>query len=122
MKWEAPGGPRRPGETFRETLERIAWEQAGVLLSQARLLGGLRRISRSSDSSIRGGNHVDYSVWFLAESRDLLPFSDEFEAEDRLLIEPGLVPSLIKPWSPLMDDMLGYVQAARTMSRFLVEV
>ncbi len=122
MGWQVPGGVRRQGETFRETLERVAWEQAGVLLSDARILGWLRRVNHySSNVSISTTTPGEYSLWFLAEARDLAPFSDEFEADDRMVIEPGLIRSIIKPWTPLRNEMLVYAQAARLVSQVRAE-
>ena len=115
--WELPGARRRRGETFRETLERAVWEDAGALLSDARLLGGVRTLCFKDTTGSSGPTSpLRYHLCFVATVRELLPFSREFNADDRMLIEPGLVPTLVKPWSALKDEILAYMQAVRVPS------
>jgi 8-oxo-dGTP pyrophosphatase MutT (NUDIX family) len=106
--WALPGGERMPGETFTATLARTVWEEAGGLLDKSRLIGGLRSASHDVDVA-----PPEYLVYMTADLRELLPFSDEFAAQDRILIDVGLAPSLIAGWNQLMDELLAYVQAAR---------
>src|SRR5919199_5426584 len=37
--WNLPGGPRQPGEAFRQTLARAAWKEAGAALGRTRPIG-----------------------------------------------------------------------------------
>ena len=113
--WTAPGGERRAGETFRETLARTAWETAGALLSAVRMIGAVKVAEQDAPAAtlLPHENAPDYQVWFLAEARELLPFSAHFEAHDRMLIDPTLAPRIVAQWNPLMDAMLAYAQAVR---------
>ena len=118
--WDLPGCPRRPEETFRETLVRTAWESSGALLGEIRMLGAVKIAEQhhvappDGDTFQAPDGQISYNIWFLAEARDVLPFSHEFEARDRMLIEPGLVPNIVKHWSPLLQEMLEYAQTIRT--------
>lgn len=116
--WELPGGPRRPGETFRETLARRVWEAGGVLLASARTIGATRITNCSPcDTQSQSAHSARLTAYCIAHVRELLPFSEEFEGEDRMLIEPALVSKYVKDWSPLMDEMLQFAMAARTPSQ-----
>ena len=115
--WNLPGGPRQPGETFRQTLARAAWKEAGALLESTRLIGAVRSTNRGPDNrQSPGAGSVSYTVCCLAEVRELLPFSAEFEADDRILIEPRLISKYVQHWSPLMDEMLEFARAVRVSS------
>src|ERR687885_2959804 len=39
--WNLPGGPRQPGEAFRQTLARAAWKEAGGLVVEKDQIGGV---------------------------------------------------------------------------------
>jgi len=118
--WDLPGSPRRSEETFRDTLVRTAWESSGALLGQTRMLGAVKIAEQQhvatsdADTFQTPDGRISYNIWFLAEARDVLPFSHEFEARDRMLIEPGLVPNIVEHWSPLLQEMLEYAQIIRT--------
>ena len=113
--WQLPDGRRQRGETFRETWDRTTWEQAGALLTSARMIGALRVTDgEPSEQPDTAAGPVEYRVCFLAEAREIVPFCDAFEAEDRMLIEPELLPRVVEQWSPLMDEMLAYALAVRT--------
>jgi 8-oxo-dGTP pyrophosphatase MutT (NUDIX family) len=111
--WELPSGVRQPGETHREAFERLAWERAGILLARPRLVGTLRTLGRGDLSPNAPLLAADMIPCFVAEATDLMPLTDEFEAADRLLIEPALVHAYLKPWNRLMDETLAYVLAVR---------
>ena len=111
--WELPGGVRQAGETHREAFERLAWEQAGILLARPRLVGALRTLGRGNVSPNSRLLSTDVVPCFVAEATDLMPLTGEFEAADRLLIEPALVHAYLKPWNHLIDEMLAYVLAVR---------
>ena len=114
--WGLPGGDRRPGETLHEAFERSLWEATGAQLAGVRMIGAVRTERRGvpAPSSLPP---LSYRVCFVAEVEVLTPFSPAFTAGDRMLIEPGLASRLIKRWSPLMDEMLRYAQAAHSMER-----
>lgn len=118
--WDLPGSPRRSEETFRDTLVRTAWECSGALLGETRMLGAVKiaeqqhEATPDADTFQAPDGRISYNVWFLAEARDVLPFSHEFEARDRMLIEPGLVPNIVEHWSPMLQEMLEYAQTIRT--------
>ena len=116
--WDLPGGHRKSGETFRRTLAREVWEEGGVLLDTARFIGAVRITNHGApDPRSPYAYPVSYMACFIAEVRELCPFTAEFEAEDRMLIEPELVPRTVKHWSPLMDQMLAFARAVRAPSR-----
>jgi ADP-ribose pyrophosphatase YjhB (NUDIX family) len=111
--WSLPGGARRPGETLRDTLERIAWESAGALVGQARPVGIVTSSGRwhAPDEPARG-----QQAWLVSSTAQLVPFSEHFDAVERLLIEPALIRAYIKDWTPLMDEMLAFALAGRAPS------
>ncbi len=116
--WDLPGGHRKPGETFRETLAREVWEEVGALLASGRLIGATRITNHGPhDLQSPYAYPVSYMASLVADVREPVPFSTEFEAEDRMLIEPALISKHLKHWSPLMDEMLQFAQAVRIPSQ-----
>lgn len=113
--WELPGGCRKPGETFRGTLDRAVWEAGGVRLDMARFIGAMRVTNHGPHDPY--AYPVSYRPCFITEVREMLPFTAEIEAADRMLIEPELVPRMVRNWSPLMDQMLAFARAVRSPSR-----
>ncbi len=111
--WELPGGSRKPGETYREAFERRVWEQAGILLAGARLVGTLRTLGRGAPSPNSPLLPANVTPCFIAEAAELMPLTGEFDAADRLQIEPALVRAYLTPWNRLMDEMLAYALAVR---------
>lgn len=116
--WELPRGERLRGATFRETLDRVLRESTGVLLDSARMIGALR-ISQSGEPEAEpaASGVSNFIPCFIAEARELVPFDETFAAEDRLRIEPGLAARCVDDWSPLMDELLQYIQAVRAPER-----
>ena len=111
--WALPGADRRSGETFYEALTRGLKEQAGATLSQARLIGAIETVNQGGDEVDQPwANRMRYTPCFIAEVETLAPGN----AEDRLLIEPGLARAYIPGWSALMDEMLAYALAVRSPS------
>ncbi len=107
-----PRGERRPGETFHEALERIAQESAGVTLRQVRLVGAIEITdSRPVDMAMSKGI-LSYVPFFVAEVDT--PIGDQ--AEQSILIEPGLAQAHVPDWNQLMDEMLAYALAVRSPS------
>ncbi len=107
-----PGGERRPGETFHEALERIAQETAGVSLRQARLIGAIEITDHRAADIAMINSRLTYVPCFIAEVDTLI--GDQ--AEQRILIEPGLAPAHVPHWDRLMDEMLAYALAVRSTS------
>lgn len=103
--WELPGGVRWAGETFAQTLSRATWEDTGVLLGPTRLIGAFRTTNLAEDGK------PTYVVCLLAEAREVVPFGDAFEAEERALVEPQMLAEMVTDWSPLMEEVLAYAEA-----------
>ncbi len=114
--WGLPGGTRRPGETLHEAFERSLWEMTGAQLGSVRLLGALRT-ERRGVWTPGVPLPLSYRVCFTAEAHELVNFSPALAIGERMLIDPSLARRVVKHWSPLLDEMLLYVQAVRTASR-----
>ncbi len=113
--WGLPGGARRPGETLHEAFERSLWETTGAKLDGVRLLVALRT-ERRGVWTPGVPMPLSYRVCFTAEAHELANFSTALAIGERMLIEPSLAGRIVKHWSPLMDEMLLYVQAVRAAS------
>jgi len=109
-EWALPYSERRPDETFAEALERALDDHAGVALDQMRMVGTIKLVDHAGDDPFAG--RATYQPWFIATAAGF----DEEHADDRMLIEPGLVRAYLRDWTPLMDEMLAFAQAARMSS------
>ncbi len=103
--WELPGGERRAGETFSQTLARTAWEDAGVLLGRTRMIGAFRT------TNLDGEGVPTYTVVLLAQTREAVPFGDAFEARERAFVAPAILAQMFDVWNPLMNEALAFAEA-----------
>jgi ADP-ribose pyrophosphatase YjhB (NUDIX family) len=105
--WQLPGGERRAGETFHQTLARTMWEHGGAL-GASRLLG----VFKTTD--VAGEHAPTYTVCLLAEAREVAPVGDAFVAKERALFEPSMLSTIVDEWDEVMDAALAYAEAIHT--------
>lgn len=109
---ELPNGERGAGETFRETLDRIACEQLGAHVREARLIGAVEIVDEQEGCPAPLNQRLQYIPCFIAETN-----LDGERADEHVLIEPALARAHVAGWSELMEAMLSYALAVRSPSQ-----
>ncbi len=76
--WTIPGGHPEKGETQIETLSRELMEEACVILRDIKYLGCVEVVEK---------NEVYYQLRYTAKVKEILPFTKEWETNERLFVD-----------------------------------
>lgn len=101
-QWHLPGGTVYYGDSFIDTVKRIAMRELGIYVNQAEMIGyieypehvkkgygdprGLSFLITEYEGDILTNEEADASEWFTVLPKNMHPHQDEFLLEHQLLI------------------------------------
>lgn len=97
--WSIPSGRVEPDESSSEAACREAIEEAGAILEHTQYIGCYRITERGE---------IRWADVYVAEVRDLIELSSEFESKGRKWVHKDLLPEVYHMWNPLMEEMFQF--------------